>query len=303
MVGAARKKMKTPAKKKKVTGGHPTYKAMVLDAITTLAVPTGSSSIALEKHIKSNHKTLDFKRARLKLAMKKLVDAADIMAHPKHPNKFMIATEKERKKKQKAKAAADEAKGLTWCWCAGHSGSGCVPGHTIFSHQSDLSFFWGMDCAGCPPTLEYGFQGILPIVGLEQAKTFAKPILRSADATAEKAFKAYTNKVERLFKATEKPQTLDVPGGTKHNVTAVLIKSAMGSDMCFVLPDDDAREFKTWLHEGRGEDDDDCGWSVDPDCWTTPEMHTLQWMKDNAQDVKDTFEMIKGSHYGPPRCM
>ena len=75
---------------------------MIVEAVAALKDRTGSSAIAIEKYIIGHNKKLDFKRFRLRSAIKRGLVTGDLLVHHNHKNSYKLPIKKAAPKKKKA---------------------------------------------------------------------------------------------------------------------------------------------------------------------------------------------------------
>ena len=92
-----------PSKKK--AAPKTSYKDMIIEAIADLKDRTGSSAIAIEKYIIASFKKVDFKRFRLRAAIKRGLEAGWILVHHNHKNSYKLPAGKKKAAPKKKKAA------------------------------------------------------------------------------------------------------------------------------------------------------------------------------------------------------
>ena len=112
---------KSPAKRKvvKKSAAHPSYKEMVIAAITALKQRGGSSRQAISKYIAAHYKVSENSNSFLRAAIKRALASGVLVANANHSgtfriNKDAVAPPKPKKKKVTAKKpAAKKAKKAT----------------------------------------------------------------------------------------------------------------------------------------------------------------------------------------------
>ena len=66
------------------------YFTLAVEAIKTLADPTGTSQPAIEKYIAATYQDFNFKRHLLRSAIKRALAKGDILVHHNHKNSYKL---------------------------------------------------------------------------------------------------------------------------------------------------------------------------------------------------------------------